>query len=159
MTDRAVTLPAWVATRQPPGATRSPPHRAARLMTELMLELVGVMLEPGDDLTAVSTGGAPARLRRVERHDVHATLGEVQRGRQARVAGADHHDIGAALAGERPRLGKRLASDGPGRDRRRGRRHSVRATRVPSRRAWWMPRGATQSPIACSAGTLPLSAR
>jgi hypothetical protein len=39
------------------------------------------------------------------------------------------------------------------------RSHTVRATRVPSRMAWWTPRGATQSPMAWSTGTLPLSAR
>src|SRR6266478_7570077 len=38
-------------------------------------------------------------------------------------------------------------------------RHTARATRVPSRIAWWMPRGATQSPIAWSVGTLPFRAR
>ena len=35
----------------------------------------------------------------------------------------------------------------------------VRATRVPSRMAWWMPRGATPSPIACRAAPRFLSAR
>ena len=80
------------------GTTGDLPHPPAHLRAELLLELVWIVLESRDDLPAVASGSAPAGFCRVEHHHVRAALGQVERRRQARVAGADHRDVGAAIS-------------------------------------------------------------
>ena len=107
------------------GTTGDLPHPPAHVRAELLLELVWIVLESRDDLTAVASGSAPAGLRRVEHHHVGAALGQVQRRRQTRVAGADHRHVGAAVSLEGPRLRQGLGRT-PGRRGRIERRDPLR---------------------------------
>jgi hypothetical protein len=82
-------------------------------------------------LAAVAPGAAPAGIRRVQHDHVHAALGQVEGRRQARVAGADHRDVGAAIALEGPRFRQGLGGT-PGRHGRIERRgHWVSPSTTP----------------------------
>ena len=96
------------------GTTGDLPHPPAHVRAELLLQLVWIVLESRDDLPAIASGSAPAGLCRVEHHHVRAALGQVEGRRQARVAGADHRDVGAAISLEGSRFWQGLGGT-PGR--------------------------------------------
>ena len=73
----------------------------AALGTEFFLQLVRIVFQPRNHLAAIAPRTAPAGLMRFQHHDARAALGEMQRGRQARIARADHDDVGRDAAFER----------------------------------------------------------
>jgi len=76
-------------------------HRARPgVGSEQLLEGIRIVLDPGDDLAAVAAGGTRADVGGLQHHHLPAGLRQVQRGRQAGVAGADDGGLGAPGAGE-----------------------------------------------------------
>ena len=71
-----------------------------------MPERVDVACEAADQLAAVAPARRPSDPRRLEHGDRMASLGEVERGRQAREARADHAHVGIGRAGERCMAGR-----------------------------------------------------
>ena len=78
-------------------------HAAAQLLAEVALHRIRIELQAGIDLAAIAAGGAPARLLRLEQHDLRALLRQMQSGRQSGDAAADHGRIGAHIPVQRRR--------------------------------------------------------
>ena len=91
------------------------PQPLAALVAERGLDCVGIVFEARDELAAIAAGGAIAGRLRFEDDDVAAGLGDMERRREAEIAGADDQDFG-------------------GRARRRAARRSGAGTAVSSQR-------------------------
>ena len=72
--------------------------RRAVLAADLRHELVLPGGETEDRLAAAAPGGAPGDALALEQHDLVAALGEVQRGRAAGDAAADHAHVRRGFA-------------------------------------------------------------
>ena len=89
---------------------------------ELLFQPEHVAAEAGVDLPAVAAGGAACNRLGLNKHDVGAGLGEMDRGGEPGEAAADDADIGPARAVER-RIAGNVARGEPEEGRRENARH------------------------------------
>ena len=74
-------------------------HQASTgVRSEHRLQVVGVVLDPWNDLTAIEARGALADFRSLEHDHLAPGLGQVQRCRESGVAAADDDSLGAVRA-------------------------------------------------------------
>src|SRR5947207_5092144 len=106
-----------------------------------------------DDLLDLPDRHLALRLDQREKHLQPAEMGQCLEGLDVAVIGGQpgHREAGYRLHGSKymeisNRVKRIVRLDD----------QIARAARVPSRMAWWTPRGATQSPAASSTGTCPL---
>jgi hypothetical protein len=92
------------------GAAGEAPETFAALAPEHRLDLVWIVFEAGDDLPAIASRCAPARRLGIEGDDADSRFGEMQRSREAEIAGADDENV--RLEREVERRGRRRGDRG-----------------------------------------------
>src|SRR5205085_5528769 len=84
--------------------TRDAYEMLPRLRAEHRDDVVRIVFETGNDLTAIAARCAPSRLAGFEDNDRDSGFGEMQGSGQARITGTDDRDVGLARCVDRGRL-------------------------------------------------------
>ncbi len=95
------------------GAAGERDHTLSRVATIDCENLVGVLLQPRIDLSAVEPGCRASRFSRVEHSDRCAAFREVKRSGESGIAGADDRNVRAARLLERRRGWRGRGCRGP----------------------------------------------